>query len=107
MSISGSYDPRAGRGGLDAELARLRNQVDLSWAEERLLFTRLGLSDGMDVIDLGSGPGFFTERLLGLLPSSRITAVEVRPDLAEIAEERLVGAAGGRLQVLRRSILET
>ena len=35
----------------------------------------------MNVLEAGSGPGFFTEKLLELLPNSSVTALEIDPVL--------------------------
>jgi SAM-dependent methyltransferase len=107
MSASGSYRPEEHVGGLGAELERLRVQVELSWAEEQRLLTSLGCRDGMSVLELGSGPGFVTERLLELLPSSHLCAVEIHPELCAFAESRLAPRFGDRLRFVRRSILDT
>lgn len=104
-SHSGSYDPQQTFQGFDAELSRLEAQVQLSWYEEALLLKRIGLQDGMSVLELGSGPGFFTERLLTLLPTSHITALEVRPDLFAIVQQRLAGRST-RLHLVQGSLYD-
>ena len=103
---AGSYRPEETKGGLEAEIERLRVQVELSWNEEKHQLIQLGLENGMSVLELGSGPGFLTERLLSLLPSSPITAVEINPELLAIATERLTGGPAWRLQLVEGSIFE-
>lgn len=101
--IAGSYRLAESPGGLQAELKRLSDQVDLSWAEERRLLAGLGVADGQAVVELGSGPGFVTQRLLEWLPSSPITAIEADPDFAALARARL---PAGRVQIIESSILD-
>ena len=60
-----------------AEAERLRAQLLLTWPKEARTLIWFGLRDGMHVVELGSGPGFVTERLLALLPHSFLTAVEI------------------------------
>ena len=67
-----------------AELHRLEAQVGQAGAAR--LLTQAGLRDAMSVLEVGSGPGFLTARLLALLPTARITALEVSPELAAIAQ---------------------
>jgi ubiquinone/menaquinone biosynthesis C-methylase UbiE len=42
---------------------------------------RLGLRDGMEVLELGCGPGFVTERLCAGWPASAVTAVDLDPEM--------------------------
>ena len=64
MQPAGSYDPERGHLGVTAELARLEAQVRVSWPQEERLLRAIGLRDGLEVLEVGCGPGFFTERLL-------------------------------------------
>jgi ubiquinone/menaquinone biosynthesis C-methylase UbiE len=105
--LSGSYRPEEAAGGMADELARLHSQVELSWSEEVRLLHSLGLTDGMAIVELGAGPGFVTERLLGLLPSSQVCAVDVRADLLAEAERRLGRIEGARLELRQASAAET
>ena len=68
-----------------AEIEHLRAQLALSWDEERKILDRLGIDGSAHVLEIGSGPGFVTERLLEWLPGARITAVEIRPEMASEA----------------------
>src|SRR5438105_427699 len=43
----------------------------------------------MSILEAGSGPGFVTEQLHALYPSSHITCVEIDPDLVAHAEQYL------------------
>ena len=63
VNISGSYYPHETKGGLDAELERLEAQVSVSWEKEFQVLKRLGLRDGMKILEQGCGPGFVTEKL--------------------------------------------
>jgi ubiquinone/menaquinone biosynthesis C-methylase UbiE len=93
-------------GGIEHELNRLRAQVELSWRQESRLLQWLGLRDGTRLLELGSGPGFFTESLLALLPTASITSVDTDPLMLREAC-RLRQAAPDRLHLLCSSALAT
>lgn len=107
MTTSGSYNASTFHKDLDSEIQRLHNQVRLSWTKEARTLAWFGLQDGMSVIELGSGPGFYTEQLLALLPKSSITAVELDPVLIERAEQYLREKTSNRLQMIAASIMDT
>lgn len=102
----GSYDPEYENAGLKQELARLSAQATLSWPVERERLLALGLHDGMSVLDVGCGPGFSTQLLAELLPSSRITGVDSSPVLLEQARRRWPDV-GGRVRLLQADVTGT
>ena len=61
----------------------------------------------MNVLEVGSGPGFFTEKLLELLPKSSITTIEIDQILHEKAVEYLQKKAGDRLNQIQASVADT
>ena len=107
MAISGSYTIRKAGHGLGRELERLRAQALVAWEKEARLLAWFGLQDGMSVLELGSGPGFVTEQLLALLPSSRITALEVALVMIEKARQYLGDGFSDRLRFVEASITDT
>lgn len=88
-----SYDPRAGVGGLPAEIDRLDLQAALGWPEERRLLREFGLVDGMRVVDVGCGPGALSARLAEAFPSCELLGVDPDPDLLEAARRRVPSAS--------------
>jgi ubiquinone/menaquinone biosynthesis C-methylase UbiE len=106
MQPAGFYDPERGYLGVTAELARLEAQVQVSWPQEERLLRAIGLGDGMGVLEVGCGPGFFTERLLTAFPSARVTATDVRDDFLRLARRRLRHVAPGRCRLLATSIAD-
>ena len=107
MKTSGSYNASTFHKDLDSEIQRLQNQVRLSWTKEARTLAGFGLQNGMSVIELGSGPGFYTEQLLALLPNSSVTAVELDPVLIERSEQYLRDQASDRLRIVEASIMDT
>ena len=92
-------------GGLDYEVERLRDQALLTWEAEVETLKRLGLQDGMHVLELGSGPGFITEQLLAIFPKGSVTALDRDPVLIERATQYLQGKAEGRLNIVEGSVM--
>jgi len=107
MKDSGSYDASASHRDTQAEIERLRVQALLGWEKEARTLAWFGLRDGMSVLELGSGPGFVTEQLLDLLPSSVVTALEIDSGLLRRAESHLGHQAGERLRFVEASIMDT
>ena len=107
MTAEGSYKASTYNLELETEIQRLKAQVILSWEKEARTLNWFGLTDGMNVLEAGSGPGFFTEKLLELLPSSSITAVEIDPVLHEKAVGYLQDKGGDRVNRIPASIADT
>lgn len=107
MEETGSYVAEEMPGGLDRELDRLRKQALLSWDRELRVLRRLGLEDGMAVLEVGGGPGFVTEQLLAALPASAITMIDCDPTMIVRARRYLQPGAGDRLQIAEASAMET
>jgi len=107
MTAEGSYQASTFNRDLETEIQRLKAQVNLSWEKEARTLKWFGLTDGMNVMEAGSGPGFFTEKLVELLPNSSITAVEIDPVLQEKAAEYLHLKADGRVNHVQASVGDT
>lgn len=73
----------------EKELARLRAQADLFWPKEFPVLSRFGLKDAMSVLEVGSGPGFITSKILKALPECKVTGVELDPTLVADARQHL------------------
>lgn len=106
MSASGSYNLHAAHRNVQAEIQRLASQARSGWGKEARTLSWFGLQDGMSVLELGSGPGFITEQLLDLLPTSSITCVEIDHTLLTQAEQHLQDKAAGRVQFVEGSVTD-
>lgn len=107
MVQTGSYNVNSFSTTSEGEIRRLNAQLDLFWNKEFTLYKRFGLSNGMKIIDCGSGPGYLSEKLLSLLPESNVTAVEMDPSLVAVAEQRLLNYRNAeRCSVVNNSILK-
>jgi SAM-dependent methyltransferase len=106
MSATGSYDAHASHRNLQAEVDRLAAQARSGWGKEARTLSWFGLRDGMSLLELGSGPGFITEQLLALAPTSPITCLEVDRTFLTQAEGHLRGKADDRLQLVEGSVMD-
>lgn len=92
---------------LDKEIQRLRGQALWGWDKESRNLSWFGLRDGMAVLEVGSGPGFVTEQLLAVFPSSHITCVEIDPDLILRAEQYLQSRGlEGRYTIIQGDLMK-
>ncbi|MEG4285391.1 methyltransferase domain-containing protein [Microcoleus sp. A006_D1] len=107
MQAKGSYKASTYNLEFEAEIQRFKAQVLLSWGKEARTLKWFGLADGMNVLEAGSGPGFFSEKLLELLPNSSVTAVEIDPVLHEKAVGYLQDKGGDRVNHVQASVAET
>ncbi|MDQ3706145.1 MAG: methyltransferase domain-containing protein [Chloroflexota bacterium] len=100
------YDASTTLGDLEIELQRLKAQAIMGWSKESRNLKWFGLRDGMSVLEVGSGPGFITEQLLDMFPSSRVTCLDLDPVLLERAKGYL-GDKAGRVDFVQASIMES
>jgi ubiquinone/menaquinone biosynthesis C-methylase UbiE len=107
MRASGSYHLPAAPRDAQAEIERLAAQAHAGWDKESRTLSWFGLKDGMSVLELGSGPGFITEQLVTLVPTSPITCVEIDRTLLDQAEQHLHHTAKERLRFVEGSVMDT
>jgi ubiquinone/menaquinone biosynthesis C-methylase UbiE len=93
--------------GVELEIERLKVQARMGWIKEFRNLKWYGLKDGMNVLELGSGPGFFTEQLALNLPHCPITALEIDSALLAKARQTLINVPESRLRLVQASVYET
>jgi ubiquinone/menaquinone biosynthesis C-methylase UbiE len=81
----------------------LQQQVERSWNKESRNLQWFGLKDGMSVLDLGCGPGYFVHRLANWLPKAVITALDLQESSLGYARSQL----GNRATMIRASAERT
>ncbi len=70
-------------------MERLLSPERRRWHDPEAVLDTLGLHDGMDVADIGSGPGFFTLPLARrVAPGGKVYAVDVEPQMLEHLQKR-------------------
>lgn len=102
-----TYHIQTTRLGIGQELDRLKAQVGMGWDKEFRNLKWYGLEDGMNVLELGSGPGFFTGKLVSNLPRSSITALEIDDVLLDKAKQSLADIPESRLRFVPASVYDT
>lgn len=107
MTTAGADDANTAHPNLKSEIQLLQVQALIGWEKESRTLAWFGLQDDMSVLELGSGPGFFTAKLLDLLPNSSVTAVEINPVFIKLAEQYLQDKASERLRIIEASIMDT
>jgi ubiquinone/menaquinone biosynthesis C-methylase UbiE len=91
---------------LDSEIRRLQNQVNLTWQKEARNLINFGLKDEMSVLEIGSGPGFYTELLSDIVPNGSITGVEIDPSLVEYSQQYLKDKVHCQHSVIQGSVMK-
>ena len=89
-----------------AEIKRLKAQVELFWEKEIKVYRDFGLTDGMKVLECGSGPGYVMEKIISTFPNTHVTGVETDPYLVETAKKRFNEKAVDRYEVVQQSIMD-
>src|ERR1041384_5607091 len=107
MTAARPYEAGQYHRDLPAELKRLYRFANLNWPKEARALQLLGLTDGMSVLEVGSGPGFYTELLSGLVPNGQITGVEIDRSLIAHAEDYLAQRAASPVSFVETSVLDT
>jgi len=79
----------------------------MSWEKEYRTLKWFGLENGMKILEVGSGPGYLTERLLQHLPLSEITALDIDEVLLEKAQQRLNHIPKSKLTFTKASVYQT
>ncbi|MFA6010979.1 MAG: methyltransferase domain-containing protein [Desulfobacteraceae bacterium] len=94
MTHKRSYKIKQFSTDVQGEVDRLKAQVDLFWEKEIRCYRQFGLTDGMSILECGSGPGYVTEKILNEFPNCTSTAIEIDSYLVAIlkcvAEKRKI-----------------
>ena len=104
-SSAGSYD-FAALGEESGELERLQLQARRSAELELQLLRRMGLKDGLDVLDLACGPGVITRLIAESHPSSRVTAMDLNEALLEQAKSEAVAVGLNTIHFMRGDVYQ-
>jgi ubiquinone/menaquinone biosynthesis C-methylase UbiE/acyl carrier protein len=104
MIVEGSYDVSNFAIDVGGEIQRLDAQVDLFWAQEVSLYQRLGLRNGMRLLDCGCGPGYVLEKLHALYPGLECTGIEVDDQLVAVAKQNAAEKDLERCRILQQSV---
>ncbi|CAM2065403.1 Methyltransferase domain-containing protein [Sulfidibacter corallicola] len=89
---------------LNAEIDRLAAQVDLFWEQEAAFHTKAGLDEALSLVEFGSGPGYYSARLMERFPDLNLTCIEIDKVLTDHAEAMLAQCGFNQVQVRTDSI---
>jgi ubiquinone/menaquinone biosynthesis C-methylase UbiE/acyl carrier protein len=84
--MNGSYQLSSFTENQEAEVLRLKAQVELFFDKEFESFQKFGLRDGMKIIECGSGPGYLILNILKRLPQCEAYALEIDPFLFKVLD---------------------
>ncbi|GAB6170231.1 hypothetical protein JCM1393_26910 [Clostridium carnis] len=93
--------------GIKNELLKLERQVEMSYKKEIRTLKLLGLSENMNILEVGSGPGFFTEKILDNFKNTKITCLDIDKEYIDIAKSRLKNKYNERITFIQSSINKT
>jgi len=103
--VKNSYNVHKVSTNVEGEIKRLKAQVDLFWEKEVKQYQDYGLTNGMNVLECGSGPGFIVERILSDFPDCFVTGVEIDPYLVEVAKNNIEMKGLKRYRLFQQSIM--
>lgn len=92
--------------GIEMEVNRLEAQVKIGWEKELRTLKLLGLKDRSKILEIGSGPGFVTARLLSAFPNSYIVSLDIDDAMLNIAKKRLSNYGKNRLAILKGNVMD-
>jgi ubiquinone/menaquinone biosynthesis C-methylase UbiE len=101
----GSYRLREHFRDVEAELARLEAQAAFLWPKEEEVLERRAFPQDGRVLEVGCGPGFVTDRLIGLRRDGSIVAIDNDPEMIALAQTRF-GGRDASVEFLEASVLE-
>lgn len=105
--MEGSYKIQDFTTNIEAEIHRLKGQVDLFFDKELKKYLEFGLKNGQRIIECGSGPGYLLTRILEHLPDCRATALEIDPYLLDILKTQSSAGEKQLFDVVAGSITNT
>ena len=91
---------------VEVEIKRLKAQVALFCDKEFEIYRRFGLTDGMHILECGSGPGFVMEKIMTSLPVCHIVGIEIDPYLIGISGKYLKEKNFSRFEIVEDSIMD-
>jgi ubiquinone/menaquinone biosynthesis C-methylase UbiE len=96
------------REGIEEAIAKLEDPARSKFHEPEVLFSKIGLSRGMKIADLGCGTGYFS------VPASKIVgkdgtvfAVDKVPEVLDVLTRKIKSGKIANIKVLRSDLLST
>jgi len=105
--MNGSYQLQNFTKNREAEVIRLKAQVELFFEKEFDLYRKLGLTNEMEIIECGSGPGYLIKNILERFPGCKATALEIDPFLFSVLKDNSQSNGKRLFNPINGSIYET
>jgi len=105
--MNGSYQLQNFTKNRDTEVTRLKAQVELFFEKEFKVYRKIGLEDGMKILECGSGPGYLIKNIVERLPSCNATALEIDPFLFSVLTENSKSGGNQIYEPVNGSIYDT
>lgn len=93
--------------GFNKELQRLEKQAYLGFEKEINMLKTLNLKEDSDILEVGSGPGFFTKILLENFSKSQITCLDSDEEFLKVASNNLSRDYGDRVIFAKDNIISS
>lgn len=106
-SFQSTYKAGNANIGLSAEVKRLKVQAMMGWEKEFRNLQWFGVQDGMQILEVGCGPGFVTEQLAERLPNSRITGLDLDESLLKHAVKLMKEKSQENVNFVQASVFDT
>lgn len=104
MSV-GSYITSTFSQDIADEIRRLGVQVDLFWEEEKSVYDDFELPANARILEIGSGPGYYTKKLAGRYPDATFVSLEYDKDFSNFQHELFEGELAQRIEIINGDIL--
>lgn len=100
----GSYISSEFSISFDDEINRLGAQVELFWSNEFKLYERIHPKRNVNILEIGSGPGFYLKKLIELLPEATFTSLERDPGYCVYQETLFAGEPLEKIKIINGDI---
>jgi len=87
------------------EIRRLGLQVNLFWKEEKKIYQSIRIPKEGRIIEIGSGPGFYSNKLSQLYPSAEVTSFEYDKTFVEYHKDFIAENGLSSIEVIQGDIL--
>ncbi len=102
-----SYNEFYEKFGFEKEIERLKKQAYLGYEKEIRMIKLMGIDGNSEILEVGSGPGFFTKILLDNFNECEITSLDNDDKFLEFAYNNLKTKYGDRVTFVKDDITKT
>lgn len=93
--------------GFKTEVNRLRKQAEIGFYKELRMLRLLGLKDNSSILEIGSGPGFYTELLLNNFNNITITCLDYDIEFLKYARNNIDQRFKDRVSYVKDNVENT